>query len=191
MRMRNNKLTSYTMSRILFEMCTAVVLGSLYLLDRASLHLPRGISYFLLYLALESHNQLAVKKLVEKWPHGDLTLDFLAQSSLCRRHRCSGPHCLEPHEYMGVFGSYARYSSTDIVSSLLEGVFYNLYYYHGQVGSQSVGLRSWDMSAVIINPKQRKHYLTLGVRAQRELQDLVSLSVCRRLFWHYRLRGGL
>ena len=141
---------------MLFGKCTAVVLGSPHLLDRASLHLPRGISYFLLYLALESHNQLAVKKLVEKWPHGDLTLDFLAQSSLCRRHRCSGPHCLEPHEYMGVFGSYARYSSADILSSLLEGVFYNLYYYLEQVGSQNVGLRSLDMSAVVINPKQRK-----------------------------------
>ena len=33
--------------------------------------------------------------------------------------------------------------------------------------------------------------LTLGAHAQRGLQYLVCLSVCRRLFWHYRLRGGL
>ena len=140
------------MSRTLFEKCTAVVLGSPYLLDRASLHLPRGISYFLLYLALESHNQLAVKKLVEKWPHGDLTLDFLAQSSLCRRHRCSGPHCLEPHEYMGVFGSYARYSSADILSSLLEGVFYNLYHYHGL--PVELGLRHVDTSCIVLDAEK-------------------------------------
>ena len=153
MRMRNNKLTSATMSRTLYEKCTAVVLGSPYLLDRASLHLPRGISYFLLYLALESHNQLAVKKLVEKWPHGDLTLDFLAQSSLCRRHRCSGPHCLEPHEYMGVFGSYARYISTDIVSSLLEGVFYNLYYHHRGLPVE-LGLRHVDTSCIVLDAEK-------------------------------------
>ena len=37
--------------------------------------------------------------------------------------------------------------------------------------------------------------LTFGVHAQRGLQQFVCLSVClsvcRRLFWHYRLRGGL
>jgi hypothetical protein len=106
----------------LFVYCTSVVLGSPYLLERASLHLPRKISYFLLYLALESRKQLAVRKLVEKWPHTDLVLDFLSESSLCRRHRCATSHCLEPHEYMGVFGSYARYSRQRNVSSLLEGV---------------------------------------------------------------------
>ncbi|CAI8045765.1 hypothetical protein GBAR_LOCUS25316, partial [Geodia barretti] len=147
-------------SRTLYEKCTAVVLGSPYLLDRASLHLPRGISYFLLYLALESHNQLAVKKLVEKWPHGDLTLDFLAQSSLCRRHRCSGPHCLEPHEYMGVFGSYARYSSTDIVSSLLEGVFYNLYYHHRGLPVE-LGLRHVDTSCIVLDAEKFPLLLSL------------------------------
>ena len=142
---------------MLFERCTAVVLGSPYLLDRASLHLPRRISYFLLYLALESRNQLAVEKLVAKWPHADLTLDFLSQQcGLIRRHIVSRPHCLEPHEYTGLFGSYARYSSADIVSSLLEGVFYNLYNYHGLDRSPNGGLRSLDISAVVINPKQRK-----------------------------------
>ena len=141
-------------SAMLFKKCTDVVLGSPYLLDRASLHLPRGISYFLLYLALESHNQLAVKKLVEKWPHEDLTLDFLSQSPLCRRHRCSDARCLEPHEYMGVFGSYTRYSSTEMVASLLEGVFYNYFYsYHGLVG---LGLRHLDMSAVLLDAEKGK-----------------------------------
>ena len=153
-----------------------MVLGSPYLLDRASLHLPRGISYFLLYLALESHNQLAVKKLVEKWPHGDLTLDFLSQSQLCRRHRCSDARCLEPHEYMGVFGSYTRYSNTEMVASLLEGVFYNLYSYHGLVGSQQhVGLRHVDMSAVVINPKQRKFSQSVYVEIVLTASNLIRL----------------
>ena len=144
------------MSERLFETCISLVLKSPYLLERASLHLPQGISYFLLYLALETGNQLAVKKLVEKWPYEDLTLDFVSESWLCRRHRCSSPSCLEPHEYMGVFGSYVRYSSMEMVSSLLEGVFYNLYHYHGVLGAEQVGLRRLDMSAVVIKPQLGK-----------------------------------
>ena len=138
----------------LFEYCTRVILHSPYLLERASFHLPRGISCFLLYLALETRNQLAVRKLVEKWPHSHLTLDLLS-SPLCRRHRSTMPHCLEPHEYMGVFGSYARYSCYETVSSLLEGVFYNLYLYSGMTGG-SVGLRSFDISYVIVDVCQGK-----------------------------------
>ena len=140
----------------LFEYCTTTVLGSLHLLERASLHLPRNISYFLLYLALEFRNQLAVRKLVEKWPHVNLGLDFLSESSLCRRHRCATSHCLEPHEYMGVFGSYARYSCQENVSSLLEGVFYNIYSYSSSTTVDRVGLQCFDMSDVIINVQQSK-----------------------------------
>ena len=145
----------------LFEKCCSQVLCSPCLLDRASLHLPRGVSYFLLYLAVETGNQLAVKKLVEKWPHGDLSLDFVSESWLCRRRLYRSPRCLEPHEYMGVFGSYARYSSLEIVSSLLEGVFYNLYHYHGVEGAEHVGLRRLDMSAVVIDEEKCEaiHYI--------------------------------
>ena len=136
----------------LFERCTSVVLGSPYLLDRASIHLPHRIGGFLLYLALETRNQLAVRKLVEKWPHPELTLDFLS-NPLCRRHRGATPHCLEPHEYMGVLGSYARNSSHENVSGLLEGVFYNLYLYSSVTGG---GLRAVDMAALIVDGQQSK-----------------------------------
>ena len=135
----------------LFDSCTSVVLGSSYLLQRASLHLPRGVSHFLLYLALESRQQLAVRKLVEKWPHGDLTLDFLT-NSLCKRYRCSTRHCLEPHEYMGAFSSYARHSCYENVTGAL-GVFYNLYY--GVQGAAN-GLRTVDLSAIVIDDQQSK-----------------------------------
>lgn len=140
-----------SLTKTLFECCTNVVLCSPYLLERVSLHLPRGISYFLLYLALETRNQLAVRKIVAKWPHEDLTLDFLSKSLLCRRHRSNTQHCLEPHEYMRVFGSYARYSCHEVVSSLLEGVFYNLYTFCAGSDEDAVGLRVFDMSYVIVD----------------------------------------
>ena len=140
------------MTKTLFEYCTSTVLGSPYLLERVSLYLPRGISYFLLYIALETRNQLAVRKIVEKWPHKYLTLDFLSESSLCMRHRANMPHCLEPHEYMHVFGSYTRHSSYEMVSSLLEGVFYNLYC----CTDEHVGLCVFDMSSVILGVHQSK-----------------------------------
>lgn len=138
----------------LFENCTGVILSSPYLLERASFHLPRGISYFLLYLALETRNHHAVRKLVEKWPHSDLTLNFLS-SPLCRSHRSTTPQCLEPHEYGGVFGSYARYSCNQNVSSLLKGVFYNMYFY-SRIPGGSIGLRGLDMSDVVVNVQQGK-----------------------------------
>lgn len=142
----------------MFENCTSVVLSSPYLLERASFHLPRGISYFLLYLALETRNQHAVKKLVEKWPHSDLKLDFLS-SPLCRSHRSTMPHCLEPHEYGGVFGSYARYSCNQNVFGLLEGVFYNMFFYRSATES-SIGLHSVDMSAIVVNVPHGKLVIT-------------------------------
>ena len=137
------------MTKTLFECCTNVVLGSPYLLERVSLHLPRQISYFLLYLSLETRNQLAVRKIIEKWPHPDLSLNFLAESSLCLRHRCNTLRCLEPHEYMQVFGSYARYSCDEVVSSVFEGVFYNLYSYSA-ITRNRVGLRVFNMSSVVV-----------------------------------------
>ena len=154
----NQAVMSSGTRNTLFESCALVVLGSPYILGRASLYLPRDISYFLLYHAFETRNQLAVKKLIEKWPHGDLTLNFLAESSLCRRNRCNTPHCLEPHEYMDVFGSYARYSSHEIVASVLEGVFYNVYCYHSATGGERLGLGLGlcrvDMCSVIIDTVQ-------------------------------------
>lgn len=163
----------------LFENCTAVVLGSPHLFERASFHLPRGISYFLLYLALETGNHHAVRKLVEKWPHSDLTLNFLS-SPLCRGHRSAMPHCLEPHEYGDVFGSYARYSCNQNVSSLLEGVFYNVYFY-SRIAGGSTGLCCLDMSDIVVNVQQGKvvclyveHTPTLLPSSQYSLQVPVA-----------------
>lgn len=139
------------MVQSLFDTCVSVILGSSYLLERASLHLPQGIAHFLLYLAVESRNQLAVRNLVEKWPHGDLALDFLS-NPVCRGHRMASQHCLEPHEYMGVFGSYARYSCHENVSSLLEGIFHNLYRY--RTDESGAGLQTVDISAVTVSGQQ-------------------------------------
>lgn len=139
------------MVQSLFDICVSVILGSSYLLERASLHLPQGIAHFLLYLAVESRNQLAVRNLVEKWPYRDLALDFLS-NPVCRGHRMASQHCLEPHEYMGVFGSYARYSCHENVSSLLEGIFHNLYRY--RTDESGAGLQTVDISAVTVGGQQ-------------------------------------
>ena len=57
-----------------------------------------------------------------------------------------------------------------------------------------------SLQYMIIGEQERANllaaiFLTLGAHAQRGLQYLVCpcvcLFVCRRLFWHYRLRGGL
>ena len=53
---------------------------------------------------------------------------------------------------MGVFGSYARYSCHENVSSLLEGIFHNLYRY--RTDESGAGLQTVDISAVTVSGQQ-------------------------------------
>ena len=64
-------------------------------------------------------------------------------------------HCIEPHEYMGVFCSYASFSCRENVSSLFEGVFRNVYR-HRVDESSACGLREVDFSTVVVEGQQGK-----------------------------------
>ena len=70
-------------------------------------------------------------------------------------------HCIEPHEYMGVFCSYASFSCRGNVSSLLEGVFRNVYHYRVD-GSSACGLREVDLSTVVVEGQQGKVSVVLN-----------------------------
>ena len=66
---------------------------------------------------------MAVKKLVETWPHKELNFDFLT-NPLCRQRKEITCSCLEPHEYFGIVSEFHKYASCALTIAV--GVFDNL-----------------------------------------------------------------
>ena len=106
----------------LFDCCVSYILRSPHLLVKASLHLPSKIGRYLLYEACEAGNLVAVQKLIETWPHDKLSFNFLS-NSICLSRKEASSHCLEPHEYYGIFPT-DQYGCC--IQSIAIGVFHNV-----------------------------------------------------------------
>lgn len=118
-----------------------------------------SIGQYLLYSALEKlvygerDSDIMVRKLIEKWPHSQLSFDFkdnlLVRERPVLRKATVGQlkRCLEPFEYYGLRGvSKSRYSKC--ASEIAVGLF-NHVYHRDRVDSEgSIRLESTDLSAI-------------------------------------------
>ena len=118
-----------------------------------------SIGQYLLYAALEKlvcgerDSDIMVHKLIEKWPHSQLSFDFkenllVRERPILRKATASQlKRCLEPFEYYGLRGvSKSRYSKC--ASGIAVGLF-NHVYHRDRVDSQgSIRLASVDLSAI-------------------------------------------
>lgn len=107
----------------LFDDCVKVILGSVELLRKASMLLPKIIAQYVLYEACNSTNYTAVEAIVRSWPHCDLSFDFMS-NSLCRRQKVLSKSCIEAHYYCDMCSS-DQYA--ECVPSIVLGLFNNLY----------------------------------------------------------------
>ena len=144
-------------SMSLFDSCVSCILNSPYLLARASLFLPKKISHYLLFEACEKSNLVAVKKLVETWPHKELNFDFLT-NSLCRQWKETSGSCLEPHEYFGIVPIVHKYASCALTVAV--GVFDNLLS-HATMGAPP-SLEVIDLSCIHVESENQGEFLPVG-----------------------------
>ena len=107
----------------LFIDCVNVILRSIDLQKKASVNLPKHITYFILFEACTSKNYAAIEAVVKSWPHSELCFNFMS-TSLCRRRKELSKWCIEAHEY---YNNYSTDQYADCISSIALGVFNNLY----------------------------------------------------------------
>lgn len=82
----------------LFDGCVRVVLGSVDLLRKATIFLPKVVAQYILYRACNSTDAEAVEVVVRSWPHPDLSLDFML-NPFCRSHEERSKSCIKAHSY--------------------------------------------------------------------------------------------
>ena len=172
-------------SMSLFDSCVSCILNSPYLLARASLFLPKKISHYLLFEACEKSNLVAVKKLVETWPHKELNFDFL-RNSLCRQWKETSGSCLEPHEYFGIVPVFHKYASCALTVAV--GVFDNLL--------SHATLEVIDLSCIHVESANQGEFLPAGRALRARLADpkiafMFSVCVCVCVCVHLQLSRAL
>ena len=109
----------------LFQLCCSTALASIFLLRRIPFCLPKAVVEFLLILACEERNPLAVQKLVEMWPYPQLTLNHV-ENKFWRTAQAITAGCLAPREYFGIFCWKAL--TADLVSAIALGLFNHVMY---------------------------------------------------------------
>lgn len=137
----------------LFDACVELLIGSLDMSGQASQHLPKKLTQYLLFLAMQRLRQgvlnsdFIVHKIIEKWPHEEISFDFKSNVLVRTRPRNDTElitRCLEPQEYYdlrGLFKSRLTRYAKDVAVGLFNHV------YHGD-REGTVSLRTVDLSDV-------------------------------------------
>ena len=141
--------------RALFDICVDLLLSSLDMSERASRHLPKKFTQYLLSIAMERlrrgelNSDFTIHKLIEKWPHEQLSFNFKSNPLARNRPRSRQEYrgCM-PHEYYGLRG-LSKSRLTVCSKDVAIGLFNHVYHSDREGGYQS--LQSVDLSDVQIS----------------------------------------
>lgn len=107
----------------LFDSCIAVIVGSVDLLRKGSMILPKNIAQYILFEACNAKNFTAVEAVVGSWPHSELSFDFML-NKFCRRCKELSKSCYEAHDY---YNAHSTDHYADCIPSIALGLFNNLH----------------------------------------------------------------
>lgn len=128
----------------LLDLCVSVILHSPSLSEKAPLHLPQKLSYYILYEACKNKNFVSVEKLVEAWPYPTLSLDFLSFPAV-KLSLESSSRCLLTPEY---FNIYSSLELAPCITSIAVGLFNNVYQQICQRSYTRPQVQEVDMSCI-------------------------------------------
>ena len=138
----------------LFDACVSHILSSLEMCDMSSRRLPKKVAHYLMYVAIErlrrgeTNSDFIVHKLIEKWPHQELSFNFRSNPMVVNK-TLEVRDCVEPHDYFGLRGvSKTRLSIS--LKDVAVGLFNHVYHgdRQGEIQLTSVDLRDVQMSGI-------------------------------------------